>query len=362
MGKRAVILIKEHHLSHFFLRMLTGLIFLTGFLSGISAQAQTLNPALPIDSRKLFSIGITEFSGVNLSPENMYLKSSLPAQVKEKIIGIESHVYNDEEKEAYRKWILAAELQKVFTELEALSKKKDEDFFLSKKQFERDRITADYEKKRAELLARVNFYRTFEAGKIALPDEKNAEIQTDSGKLLASPSWSALEYSVKKDLDILVTGSIEEIQGYLYLELVVYHRILEKNIFYFRDAGTREDITGYLLTTVPKITTLLLGREWAGILIDVDPPFSYIKIDGKLVGMGTAERTFYIPGEVEIEIEAPGYLSFSKTVTLAPQASERLEITLERSYSDVFLVESIPPGAQVYLDSLWMGTAPLVMI
>ncbi|MBN1523509.1 MAG: hypothetical protein JW904_03395 [Spirochaetales bacterium] len=333
-----------------------------GFLFSLFPD-ESVNTAipLPIDPKIAWSVAITEFQGSNISQENQYLLASLPALLQERIAVIPTHTLAKEEITAYQKWIVYTEIQKVAESLNQLQKKQDEQIFLNKKEYELDKLNQEFETQREILRNKITQLRAMDPSLIAVPGLKELVQPEDSGRLLASPPYSPLQYAVQKDIDLLVTGSVEEIQGYLYLEIKVFHRFLEKPVYSFHDAGTREELAAFMQDAVPDIIFTILGREWAGLFIDVDPAFCYIKINNELAGMGTLDHHFLLPGEISLEIIAPGYKGIMQSIVLTARETERIEITLEKTDTQALLVESLPPGADVYFNALWIGKSPLIM-
>lgn len=331
---------------------------------GTPLSAQTAEGdlfALPVDAQTNWTIGITRLKEVNLSEENVYLASSLPLLLQEQLVGVKIHRFTAEEINAYRQAIINLELKKQIESLLVLQKKRDEDLFNETKDYRIRKIIADFDTSSAKIRTRIKFLRGLDPEKIPFKNEKEIMMKDVDGRLFPPPDFSALRYAGEINVDVIVWGSIEEIQGYLYCEFNFFERVMEKNIFQIKAAGTRDELFEIIMEKMTDCITALLGHEWASVLIDVDPVNSFIKQDGKLLGMGTVEIRYHDPGVLRVQISAPGFETVEREIALEKGTESVVEIKLTEKNEDFVLIQSIPPGASVYLDSLWAGTTPLIL-
>jgi hypothetical protein len=74
---------------------------------------------------------------------------------------------------------------------------------------------------------------------------------------------------------------------------------------------------------------------------------------------GLSRSLYLTPGSKEILVEAPGYIESAETLDLLPSHETSLRVELEKEPRVPLVLSSDPPGADVYLSSLWMGKTPL---
>ncbi|MBN2351829.1 MAG: PEGA domain-containing protein [Spirochaetales bacterium] len=340
-------------------RIIAGFIFAVATAFPLQAQ-QTPVDTVPIDTHLNWTLGVSQFRTVNVSKQNMYLASSFPLQLREKILHYRTHRLDGEELVSLKTLIVNTELKKEIDKLLALQKTRDESLFAETKEFQKRKINEDYITSSELIRKRISFLRDLDVRTVVVGNEKPIVFKDQNGQLFPAPPFSALQYCDEIGVDALLWGSVEEIQGYLYCELYLFDRIMEKNVFTFKEAGKPQELFESLDKSVPALITAIVGREWADLLVDVEPTFSYIKINGAFAGMGTVEIPDLPPGEITLDIESPGYKSLREKTRVANLELKSLKYHLEKSEEKFIVVNTLPPSANVYFNSLWMGTTPLV--
>jgi hypothetical protein len=316
---------------------------------------------LPVDKDANWIVGFTSLEGVHLSTENLYLADSIPLIFKEKIQSVRTHNFKPGEITEYRRFVVRSELAAAIKELLALQKQRDQELFKLERAYEREKAITGFEKQIEEKKERITYLRNLDPSQIVFPDSKPILYKDNEGKLFDPPQFSALRYAEEKGVHVLIWGRLEEVQGFLYLEINVFDRVLEKNIFTYKEGGSREDLYNYFADAEKELTTVLLGREWAALLVDTVPQNAYIKVNEDFKGLGTVDLKFLEPGKVKIDVSSPGYMSQIKEVELKPFESASYQFTLEESGHEDLFIQSYPPLANVYVDSLWIGKTPLII-
>jgi len=334
-----------------------GLFFSILLISLYSQETETI----PVDKETQWIVGFTALEGIHLSTENLYLTHSIPLIFKEKLQSVRTHTFASGEIIDYRRFIIKQALTQAIQELISLQKQRDQELFTQKKEYEKQKAVENFEKQIEEKKQRITYLRNLDPKLIEFPESKPILYKDDNGKLFAPPKFSALQYAEEKGVHVLIWGSLEEVQNFLYLEINVFDRVLEKTIFTYKEGGSREDLYKYFGDAVNKITTLLLGREWASLLVSAKPQNAYIKINDEFKGLGSVELRYMQPGKVKIEVSSPGFKSEEKEVELSPHQSAEYDFALEQSRQEDVFIETYPQGANVYIDSLWVGKTPLII-
>jgi len=316
---------------------------------------------LPQDTEQFFRIGFSKFIGKNLDPENEYLTFSLPLLLRESVETIGKHTFGAGEKELYRRMIVSRKITETVAKLNSMLEKRDLIFFqaLGRKNTKANvesinrtiKSTRDY----------LNYLRSVDIGDIEFPDEKPVKIVSpgNSGKLYDEPQFSAFQLSQDNDLDLLVWGKVEQISDTLFVEIHAFERAREANVFNYTDAGTRERIYGYIKSAIDGLGDVILGADWGNLAIKTTPPDSSIYLDGNFVGRGVQLVRFVPAGEIKIRIEREGYLPKDQTVVVSKHQTSTLEVELVSKKKEEILIKSSPPGATVYVNSLWAGKTPV---
>jgi len=316
---------------------------------------------VPRDHKKVWTVGISSLKGVGISPENSYLLRSLPLLMLEKLSRCEQHFFSEEEKEGYRQSLMVKEKEKVKKELSLLYNAFDKLLFnvSAKKQEERLRLSKGIE----EMKSRLDFLSKVSFGKIEIPEVKPVQFfkktEREERTLLPPPLVSAKETSERMELDFLIWGVIEEIEGYFYLELRCYQAAMDREVFIYRNAASESEINSLAEEAAKKIITHILGRDWANLNISAEPEEAEIRIDGRFYGIGEVDVDLIERGEHLVEVTAPGYRKRSVKIDLFPLEEKDLNIKLEEKEKEWVSVTTYPLDAEVYVSSRWQGRTPI---
>ncbi len=314
----------------------------------------------PVDSRKSWSAAFTALTPHDLPPEEQYLAFSIPLLLKNQLASVLKHTFSDEEMLAYQKQIISLELGTLYKSLAQLRQQRDEALFASPQD---PKAAAAAEKKLTEALDRIRWLEELDPALVKVEREKPIAVKegTGVGNLFDPPSYSQYQYAVQIDTDLMIGGTASDVQGYILMDLWAYSATLQKIIYTFRDAAKPEEIYSSLEEAGKGLVGAMLGREWAALTILPDPPQCTVTIDGDSMGEGKVQSAYLTPGKHIVEVTAPGYESAEVVTTLAAFEDQSIPVSLVKRELPKVSISTIPPGASVYLDSVWMGTTPLVL-
>lgn len=312
----------------------------------------------PKVSSKAWTVGFSAFQSEGLSADNAYLGYSLPLMIASALNGVDTHDFSAGESAAIQRNALAGSL---LTAEQALSASlHDRDVLLFSDQ--RDTATlAAADQKVAAAQARVLFLTSLDPGQIAVPAELPLTVKDGSStaKLFDAPTVPLAQLCAAQGLDLLVGGSLREIQGYLLIDAWAYDAGQAQVVFTYREAAPRDEIYSYMPALTRQLIGVLLGRAWSVLAFLADPPGSTLYVDGALASEGSAETLYLEPGAHEVRVTAPGYQESTQTISLSPMETTTLSVSLGRQTGGTVVVQSIPPGADLYVGSQWMGKTPL---
>jgi hypothetical protein len=338
---------------------------------------------IPADSEKDWSVAFARFQGVDLSPEQEYLTHSLPLLLRERVSAVHTHFFGEEERAGYRRWILDQEKRRLGQTLQQLREERDELLFRDLTPSARNQQLADVDERIREAVERLNAVSAADPELVPFPDRKPIRfVQAGAGSeagpaaganlavanlaggeatdpLVETSVLSPLRVARHEQVNLLVWGTLEEIQGYLYLEVRAVDAHLGRETFYFRDAAEPEELAARLETASAELSRTLWGRDWASLAVETIPPDARVFVDGAYVGRAPVEVDYLVPGSVEIRAEAPGFRVELLRVDLPPFVQTQAAIVLERQAESPLLLSSQPPGASVYEGATWLGTTPL---
>lgn len=316
---------------------------------------------LPKDSSASWRAGISAFTSEGLSADNEYLPFSLPLLLKNELSGLTLHTYSEEQVALARRFIVAAEVTSAEKSLTAARKERDGLLFNQVPPGSASWTSANQRVAAAE--ARLEFLRALDPARIQVVDSKPVSVVEGSGagKLLDVPDVPPGVYCAQKGLDLLIGGSVDEVQGYLLLDVWAFDPLSGTKVFSARNAASRDEVYASIPVFGREIARTVLGRPWALVAFAPDPPDAALYVDGALAASGATPVLYLAPGTHDIRLQAPGYRPVSRTVELAAEKETRIADSLEKTTTGAVEVSSDPAGADLYVDSYWMGKTPLTL-
>lgn len=327
-------------------------------LSNHPVTAETADQSFPAPQAvsETFTVGVSILKGYNLSKANEYLLASLPQMLLSTVQRITKHTLNPTEEEAYRAKIISDLLEKEKKALSALYTRLDNLFFSLPPTAEKEKLLLEIAKKKDYLL----FLESFPAAELEVSRDLDIILPPDNQKgiLLGSPFPTLDLYARNKGVDFLIWGTLEELEGYLFLSINSYNSVTKTDTSLLKISGTGGRIQERTRELSRTIHGIILGRPVGYISVKTEPPGSRIKINGETAGTGTV-ADFPVPlGEVRVAADLPGYHPEGSTVMVGKGERISLEYLLEREVFTEVPVSTVPAGASAYLNAEWVGTTP----
>jgi hypothetical protein len=322
------------------------------------------NPAtpdlsLPLDTAKQWVVGFSEFDATEVAPENGYLAFSIPLLLKDAVSGLTVHTIADDERGLCEKAVIDGALIAVAQSITAARRERDAILFAGTPP------SADALKgtdaKIAALEARRAFLGSLDPSKVSVDQQKPVSFKEGSGagKLLARPVIPAGAYCARESLDLLVGGSIRQVEGYLLVDVWAWDAARGRVTISTREAAQREELYASVPLWGKDLVATILGRSWAMVVFTPDPPDSSLFVDGALTASGVSPTLYLVPGIRTLTVRAPGYREVTRTLTLLPGDEVPLAISLSKEAAGTIAISSLPAGADMYLNSIWQGRTPL---
>ncbi|MBN1412739.1 MAG: PEGA domain-containing protein [Spirochaetales bacterium] len=327
-------------------------------------HAQTPTPlVIKVPEDRRYVVAITEFKDINLETENKYLVYSLPLQIKESIESIKSHSIKPEYLRDYRRQVLEQELEKYKTQLEQLQKQRDELLFNMKNSENLEKLVEDFDKKSkyTELMETIDEIRKYDKDKIEFPENLDIiyKIPEKGGALIKPPQFSAFQFCRREKIDLLIYGSLEEVQGFIFIQIFAYEAALEKEIFKYTNTVTPDEMYSFIDEIADKLAPAILGQDWSRLVVAPDPEDCRIYLDEEFISIGRIELKYVVPGKHEIAVVHPDCKNEIQDIELAPFETRELQIALIKSEIVKIKINSDPEGADLYINSVWSGKTPL---
>ncbi len=320
--------------------------------------AQSKSYELPSDTSDTWRVGVSQLLGRNLSGENSYLSFSISQIIFETISQCETHLFSADESKAFRNKLIEKRKFAIKKEINTLITSLDNTFFAPEKNKEEiKRLGKRLEQKREEL----EFVESLHYEDLQVEEKKEVEIVTtqEEGGLFPYPVVSPRHTGEQASLQLFIYGVVEQIEGYLFLEIKAWNTNLEEVVFEYRDGFSKEEAGKKAALVGEKLLEVVLGHQWAMLTITTGPETGDIYIDEVFYAQGHIETVLLSPGTYELLVRVPGYLPYETTVSLQANQKESIEVTLEAKFMERIRIKSIPDNAAVYLDTAWVGYTPV---
>jgi hypothetical protein len=285
----------------------------------------------------------------------------MPQIILEQLRPCKEHQFSPEELTAYRETLIEKRIQAIKEELSGLQKSRDNNYFSTEEdQEELERLETRIENKRNQLA----YYQKLEPGEVEVSEQKSIEFVRgeDSGQLLQYPLVSSKEKAKKHDLDLLISGVVEEVEGYFFVEVRGWNSHLEREVFTYTDGFSKEEIKKRVEQIGRNMWELVLGHPWALLTVTADPPHSDIYINDRFYAEGSLNNLILEPGTFQVRCAASGFLTQEQKITLEENAVRELNYSLKPELTGNTSIASSPPGADVYIGSRWIGKTPVVVL
>jgi hypothetical protein len=329
------------------------LLLAVAFCFPVSAEQPVL-----ADQRPYWSLGFAAFEGKNLSPENLYLTRSFPLLLRERLEGIPEHYFSEAELRAYRRKIIQTERQRLVNMVASDRRARDELLFTTTSA---EKKAAEYEQRIASNLEAIQSLGELDPESIDVPRSKSIRFVSGAdGELVFDKEvLSPFQLAKQQDLDALIWGRLEEVQGFLYFEVSVFHAVLEETVYTYSDAAAVVELYDQFDELTMELATVLWGRDWSSLTVQTEPPGASVWIDDVFQGRTPLSIPYLLPGGKQMRLESFGYETVSRRIELSPYVEQVQSITLVPQARPTFTLSSDPAGASVYRGSEWLGTTPL---
>ena len=323
-------------------------------VAGLLALSQSgYGDSPPADTRADWRVGITALRAVHLSAQNAYLASAIPRLLLERLAPVRRHRLSADERLGRARLVLTDATRVARDRLAELQRRRDRAALARTD-------TDELEQQLAEARDRLRALRELPLEELEIAVHKPL-VMTEVGSddpLLPAPRFSPLQAAREADLDLLITGELEEVEGVLFMQIRALDGNLDRQVLSFRDVVRGERLDDTLAEVERQLAELLLGEPWGTLRVAPTPAQSAVYVDGVFAGLGVIELPYQVLGPHTVRVTAPGHEPLERTVTLAASGAT-LAPALEPLASRPVTVVSEPPGATLYLDSRYLGITPL---
>lgn len=304
-----------------------------------------------LTAEDVWNVKIYPLIGHNVSSEYTYLLHSIPLSLRDSLEDLKTHSFKNDERNMWQEKKRAKRIEEEKKTLSGLYKKRDLLFFSGTAQDEKlDEINVEIENTKNNILQ-------IEKEKDGSP-EVNPVVKAEFvDKRIVSGEIPDL-----KGIDQAVFGTLETIDRWIYLSINVYNY----------STGEKQEIYGDLIDpeNISKTITeaaLELGREVSGtappvLMVTGIPKDSFFSIEGgSRTYLTDTPVTDLNPGIYTLTFHKKGYADEKREIVL--KSGERTEVrySLIKEKTGFAVINTFPSGADLYVDSVWMGRTPFLL-
>jgi hypothetical protein len=315
---------------------------------------------LPEDQAEEVLVAFAELQGEDLPREYQYLRSSIPRVILQRVEVLEEHRLPREEADALRQQLFEEAVAGLGIELDALIAERDAVVFSETTRDERRARYAELEEEIETVRENVAALRQADPRLVELIEPKSIRFRRAEPALLPAGRRLAV-LAGEQSADFVIGGTLEEREGYVFLEMEGYNAITRERVSLGGTAGRVEEIYDLIEPVVDEVATLLLGRPWGRLEVVTGIDDALILVDGKAAGFGRAEIAYLEPGNTKVRVLLSGDQIFETDVVVEPYGRVMVAPVLTVPESERIALVSEPPGADVYVDSIWTGRTPLLL-
>jgi hypothetical protein len=122
------------------------------------------------------------------------------------------------------------------------------------------------------------------------------------------------------------------------------------------------ELRGAMTSMVSRMETALFRGSLGSLVISSNRPDCAVFLDDRYVGQtqkdGRLEIARLLPGPYALRVAVPGYLEFAAELSIQTRHTTAITASLALEPGSL-VIDSVPPGASVSLDSRQLGTAPI---
>ena len=285
---------------------------------------------------------------------------NIPTLIREQLRQFPLHYLNSKEQSEYRERLREKAVKKRRREINTLFTERDKLFLSSAVSEEREQQFRD---KMKDLEAEIQAVENIEDEEIKIETEKPIELYShqDNGGLLPADTLSPASVSSSYELDFYISGKVEQITDYFFIEMSIWSSILQEEVLVVEDAGNRDSLQEIIDRVVGMTYDVIVGNEWAFLQVAAVPDDADLFVSGEFIGSGSVEKHYVQPGEYTVSAEASGFERSEKQITVLPGETRSVQLLLEKAKEETLLISSEPGRADVYSGAVWLGRTPLLL-
>lgn len=308
-----------------------------------------------------WTVAVLRFKGEDLSIEQEQFRTMLPLYLVDEIERIPQRLLGPDDLKARAETIRKKSLRSLQITLNQVLGERDRAFL---EQSETSDIQ-DLETKISNIREEIEETNNKEY-EIAKEEKRTKVVLTDlnrEGELHDFPDIGLEAWAVRNGYDCVVWGSLEQLEQLIYIEMKLMFTAKGETVTFYRGTFFGNDHMKPLREGIPVLRSLIYGDAWADIVPIVPPPVNArFIVDGREVFPDETGRIRNLkPGEHTVTVKAEGYFDNVYNFSLQEGEVKALELKMKEKRTLSVRIGSYPGEADVYIDSRFAGTTPLLI-
>ena len=214
-----------------------------------------------------------------------------------------------------------------------------------------------------ELEERIARTRATEQERIDVDLEKPVEMVLPEEPKF-TPIYDPKRKAEERESDMLLYGELQRSDNYLFLTLYEYSYHLDRERELATTASLAEELPENLGQLEAAAQRAVAGRPVAPLSVRVtgyEPERAEVFVDDESRGFGSVRVPLLPLGSASLRIEHPAIPPMERSVRIRGDRLNEIELEIPDPETGYVAVVSEPPGASIYIDSLWQGITPYMI-
>ena len=303
-------------------------------------------------SRK-YNILFEPLSLKNMDESYSHLSYSYPGLILSKLQNAKTHHFSEAERNSIRQKSLSNIRNEYLLKLSGLIIKHDKYIFSRDFNDSEYKVLEEKINKQKILISEID-QKDISEPKLTIPIYF-------TGKGISSSVLKKEGEDQSISADLIISGSIEKLDDWVYTRFWVENTILDSKDLIFESAVSIENLNDQITEISSRLKTLILGHPWSEIQFNFLPKDAVVHVLDNTGLIVTEDPCFYYPGTYNIEISKSGYISKEMTVEISENETKVVSAVLEEQKKTIISLQTFPSGANLYSGSMWLGKTPVLI-
>ncbi|MFP4426281.1 MAG: PEGA domain-containing protein [Spirochaetaceae bacterium] len=326
-------------------------------------EEQLTAEELPEDNREAWRV---EIVGIRTDPSDRELvgvATGIPRVLVDALEPVETHQLSLAERHAIARGLLEEQLREALRRRNELQNELDGLPFSEEGEFARREEERALLQDIREIEDRIARIRGTEEDRIEVDHEKPVEIF-----LPEEPEFTAIhdprKRAEERESDLLLFGELQRSDNYLFFTLYEYSYHLDRERELATTASLAEELPENMGQLEGAVQRLVAGRPVAPLSVRItgyEPERAEVFVNDESRGFGSVRVPLLPLGNATLRIEHPAIPPLERSVRIQGDQSNEVDIEIPDPETGYVAVVSDPPGASIYIDSLWQGVTPYLV-